>query len=313
MKTLFKKPLLKRLNGTTRNGEPMRVYTQVLENNEYGQQFAGVTSIVGAVFPIQQFIREQMILKHGTDWRQYLSSKADYGTTLHLLFEVLLNTQNVSEMHVIEAYYSIFGRMPNFETTQDLLSDVASLASFVHTHNVSSILLEAQLSGTIGGHYVAGTADLICEIDVEETFLDHENPYKSGTRKGEPRESKRVVRKKALIDLKSGKWGFSFGHVVQLNLYRMLLQQEFPNEYNNILLFNLSPKDWRGEIATYTLKEQEVLADEDMAETVNHFYKWHFEPVQPKKILKSVQVGETSYVAEIEYFDNAKEKFIGGK
>ena len=56
-----------------------------------------------------------------------------------------------------------------------------------------------------------------------------------------------MVRVKGIIDLKSGKKGFYDSHVIQLNMYRKLWNENFPSIPIHHI-YNWAPKDWREDV-----------------------------------------------------------------
>jgi hypothetical protein len=102
----------------------------------------------------------------------------------------------------------------------------------------------------------AGAIDIVCELDVEEKGFFGET-YASGVNKGQPKESKRTVRVRAIVDIKSGRKGFYESSEIQLHAYKAMMAYHFPEEEMIISkLFNWSPKDFRGAVPSYNLKDQ---------------------------------------------------------
>jgi beta-xylosidase len=63
----------------------------------------------------------------------------------------------------------------------------------------------------------------------------------------------------AIIDWKTGKHGFYRSHEAQLHMYKLLVEENFPEiaEKHEIRLYNWAPKEWENEDdAKYTFKDQ---------------------------------------------------------
>lgn len=111
----------------------------------------------------------------------------------------------------------------------------------------------------------AGTIDLVCEIDLTEKGIWGE-VYLQGPRKGEPKETLKTRRTIAAVDFKSGRKGFYAEHEIQLESYRSLVKENFPN-INIEKIYNWRPTDWK-EKPKYAFKDQSDSIEKEKFEAI---------------------------------------------
>ena len=186
-----------------------------------------------------------------------LSYLATRGTLLHFLLGELIQGKDITlndlrkyifENAVELTYDPLFEDVISKDSTW-LVKSVLSFTQFVKDYNVKPLALELILASD--EYEVASPIDLICTLDIEEKGF-FGDVYKTGDKKGEPKESKRTRNVLAVGDFKSG--NFYNKHYLQLQLYKRILKENYPDlkiEY----MFNWSPKDWQTS-PTYNLKEQ---------------------------------------------------------
>lgn len=203
--------------------------------------FPSVTSILRATMPKPEHLVKWYADLGYENAMKVLRQKASYGTLFHILCGKLLikgtfDLNTVAEE--IAAYRAEVGiDFPTDYWEYELKRDLLSFAQFCAEKEVKVEAVEVPLLSDNLGY--AGTIDLVCEL----TF-----------------NRKRV---RAIIDLKSGRNGFMEEYELQLEAYRQLWNNCYP-EYPATMIFNFSPKDWRKE-PTYELKNQ--------TESTN-LYKW---------------------------------------
>jgi hypothetical protein len=186
----------------------------------------------------------------------YAAERADYGTFMHKEIAELLITKryDTTKMKSKLKAYCEAEKLPvdfiNHE--EELKKDVLAFAQFMIDYKVKPLAIEIVLTHEKDGY--AGAVDLVCEMTVQVDGLDYENPYKSGVRKGEPREVKVDETITAIIDFKSGRKGFFEEHEIQLEAYKQMWDVHFPSKPVD-KIFNWSPKDWRKN-PSYNLKDQ---------------------------------------------------------
>lgn len=194
--------------------------------------YPSVTSIIKATTPLAPGLLKWYSDLGIEEAQRIMNEKAAYGTFLHIVCGQLL-TAGIVDLDtlgdVIEAYVAEQGITWDtswwlYEVQRDLLA----FAAFCSEKEVKVIAVEISLiSETLG---YAGTIDLVCEMNF----------------------GKKVVR--AIVDLKSGKKGFYEDYEIQLEAYRQLWNDQYP-DLNVEMVFNWAPKDWRKD-PTYDLKNQ---------------------------------------------------------
>lgn len=257
-----------------------------------------VTTIIDAMgLGLPAYLKEELIIKHGANYRKWLGEKASYGTALHRLVETIIkNDTEITTLTAENVLHEELNRKPKTNEIDDIMSDLASIVQFLNDTNAKILATEFMLFGQIAGKNVCGTVDILAELDVEYTYLDHENPFKSGERKGEPRPTKGVKRQLYLLDLKSGKWGFSDGHKYQLMMYRELFCNQFGLAFYSPNIANIAPAEWRTAPA-YKFKEHTLGYDDSYTvdNIVKTYYSVHYkEPKQKKTITGITRSGISS-------------------
>ncbi len=188
----------------------------------------------------------------------YRDQRARYGTLMHMCFASLLMSElfNLDLLpEIVRNYCKMHGIVVNEAAwVDDLKQDLLAFTAFLHEYNVKVLAIELSLVSPRLG--LAGTQDLLCEMDYEEKGFFGE-VYASGARKGEPKETKRTVRTLALVDFKSGRDTTGGVHnAAQLAALRMIMRDNFPQFGEQpVRLYNFHPKDWR-KAPSYTLVDQ---------------------------------------------------------
>ena len=116
------------------------------------------------------------------------------------------------------------------DSLSKIRKDVLAFAQFVRDYNVKPLAIEIGLVSPV--YHFAGCVDMPCVMT-------------------DPKTGKAFT---AIVDFKSGRKGFYEEHELQLHLYRMMWEDNFP-EVKIDRLYNFSPKDWRTK-PTYNLKDQ---------------------------------------------------------
>lgn len=197
------------------------------------------------------------IAENGRDKANDLRDEAAaYGTLLHceiasMLIQKSYNLDGVGAL--VAGYIKEQNLSPKcVRWVEGFKRDMLSFAQFAIETNLKPLAIEMMLADDTLG--LGGAIDLVCEFDIEEKGFYGE-VYKSGDRKGEPKETKQTRRVRAIVDVKSGKKGFYESHELQLRGYKKMWNNFF-TETPVELVFNWSPKAWTGSTPTYTLKDQ---------------------------------------------------------
>lgn len=243
-----------------------RMYYTLDENNQ-AKFYLSLTTMLSRLIPKAPQLIDWMLGMGKDKAKDYMDKRAEYGTLMHYAFGIFLtqrqwdfdNTEQFIEDCIRQGI--INGGYREVDWEEQINKDVAAFAQWVYDHKVEPLAIEIVLVSKRG----YGTAiDLVCNMTVEQEGLDYDNPYKSGPRKGEPREVKVSKDITALINFKSGRKGFYEEHEVQLEFERMVFEENFPDVKVDAI-FNWSPKDW---ITTpsYNFKDQSESLNRKKAE-----------------------------------------------
>ena len=218
--------------------------------------YFSVTTFLHSVLPTSPQLIKYVADKGYEASQIDMNNKAMYGTLLHtvcqnLLVEGTIDIQLLAK--TIENYCIENDIDKKFikEWNNQLVKDVMAFAQFIMDYQVKPLTIEMMLPSNQFGF--AGAIDLVCEMTISEKGFFGE-VYKSGEQKGNPKETKRDTIVNAIVDLKSGRKGFWESHELQLECYRLLMLEHYP-EIKIDKLFNWSPKDWEKE-PSYNLKDQ---------------------------------------------------------
>jgi len=287
-------------NGTRR-------YWKVDEQNNATFYFS-VTSFLHSVLPTSPQLIKYIADMGYEESREDMNKKALYGTLLHQVCQDLIIAGLVSldTLHkTIENYCEENGINKAFakEWENPLKKDVMAFAQFILDYKVKPLSIEMMLASDI--HGFAGAIDLVCEMTITEKGFFGET-LKSGPNKGEPKETKRETTVYAIVDLKSGRKGFWESHEIQLECYRLLMKEHYP-ELNITNLYNWSPKDWE-KTPSYNLKDQTNSRNLAKLPHLLGVYKIQFEGRDRyiQKLggtidLTNNEVGKLEYINESEY------------
>jgi len=226
--------------------------------NEKGeaQFFVSVTTLIKQTTPTSPHLVKWIAEMGYEEAGEFTQERADYGTFMHAEIAKLLIEREVDLDGMKERLRDFItdnelpvGFMVHFD---ELKKDVAAFAQFAVDCNVRPLAIEIVLTHPRDGY--AGALDLPCVMEIEQKGYWGE-VYKSGAQKGKPKETKKKIEVVALVDFKSGRKGFYEDHEIQLAAYREMWNVHYP-DLRIERMFNWSPKDWRGKVPTYNLKDQ---------------------------------------------------------
>lgn len=197
--------------------------------------FPSVTTILSQTLPKAPHLINWIANKGIEEAERYKGERAAYGTFMHAAFEELLINRAYDLDGLkgkLKEYIEVY-RLPDdfIYYADDLKKDILAFAQFVLDYDVKPLAVEIALVHPV--HNYAGMIDLPC------TMLS-----KPG--------SKEYIN--AIVDFKSGRKGFYEEAEIQLHLYAMMWNENFPDIPID-RVFNFSPKDWRKK-PTYNLKDQ---------------------------------------------------------
>ncbi len=249
-------------DGKALKSQPASLYRMDSNNHRYYYRWDGetpvfytsVTTMIKNTLPTSPFLIKWLIDKGGDNGKDEALERANYGTFLHtqcaeLLITGKYNLDKLSEKLTIFLTKEKIQGKPDWE--DELKKDILAFAQFVIDCKVKPLAIEICLYHPTDGY--AGAIDLVCELDVEEKGYFGE-VYASGANKGQPKESKRITRMTAIVDLKSGRKGFYESFEIQLFAYKEMFEIHFPDVKLN-RVFNWSPKEWKN-TPSYNLKDQ---------------------------------------------------------
>lgn len=216
------------------NSDGHRYYYRYDESGE-AQLYPSVTTMLKQVMPTSPFLINWMLEngKEGSIEKRDLA--AAYGTFMHAQFELLIISRKYDFDSVPERLREYMKRenLPDKfynDSLTKIRKDVLSFAQFVRDYNVKPLAIEIGLIHP--DYHFAGCVDMPCVMT-------------------DPKSGETFT---AIVDFKSGRKGFFEEHEIQLHMYRMMWDANFP-EVQIDRLFNFAPKDWR-KSPTYTLKDQ---------------------------------------------------------
>lgn len=214
------------------NSDDHRYYYRYF--NEEIRFYPSVTTLIKQVLPTSPQLIDWMIAngKDGSIEKRDLA--AAYGTFMHGQFELLIINRRY-DFDNVPAVLSDYLERENLpekvfnEWLTKVRRDVLAFAQFIKDWNVRPLAVEVSLCSEKG---FAGCVDLPCLMTDSKTGEDFT----------------------AIVDFKSGRKGFWQEHEIQLHLYRMMWNENFPDcQIDRV--FNFSPKDWR-KTPSYNLKDQ---------------------------------------------------------
>lgn len=223
---------------------PYRIYQLNTDGYRYYYRFdekgephfyPSVTTMLSAVMPTSPYLIEWMMKngKEGAEEKRDMA--AMYGTFMHSQFEEVIINRRYDFDEAPEKLRDYLDRenLPDKVFNDWLVKirkDVLAFAQFVKDYNVRPLAVEI---GLVHPKYnYAGCVDMPCIMKDPKTKEDF----------------------RAIVDFKSGRKGFYEEHELQLALYTMMWNVNFPDVKID-RFFNFSPKDWRSN-PSYNLKEQ---------------------------------------------------------
>ena len=197
--------------------------------------YPSVTTILSQTMPKSEYLIKWIADKGMEEAERYKAERAAYGTFMHAQFEEL----------IINRYYNLDllkGRLKEYIDNNklpadfiyyadDFKKDILAFAQFVLDYDVKPLAVEIALVHPVYNY--AGMIDLPCTMLTKPGSGEYIN---------------------AIVDFKSGRKGFYEEMEIQLHLYKMMWDENFP-DLPIERVYNFSPKDWRKK-PIYNLKDQ---------------------------------------------------------
>lgn len=246
-----------------------RSYIKINQDGSLAQPFRLYTSLTTSIaqsMPTPPQL-EDWKFQHGKiESNRLMNVAAMYGTLMHAEIGRFIKDKCYdldSVQDVIDNYLSEqnFWDKDCEQWVNKLQEDILAFVQFYNDYEVQPLGFEYVLLSDERGF---GTPiDLVCYITVKEDGLDYNDCYKSGPRKGEPREVKVKTKKLAVINFKSGRKGFYETHGIQMECERLLWNENFPDSPIDIAM-NWAPADWKTTPSYKTKEWQGTTSDEEI-------------------------------------------------
>jgi hypothetical protein len=218
--------------------------------------YLSVTTFIGKALPTSPHLIKWIADMGEAAAEAYKNERAAYGTFLHGAIEQLLINRKY-DLNKLEDVLAEYLERKELKSSllkgwvYELKKDILAFAQFMLDHNVQPMAIEIMLRSKRMG--IAGAIDIVCKMDIEEKG-EWGEVYKSGANKGKPKETKKLITIKAIIDVKSGRKGFYETHELQLHGYKKMFEENFPKTKID-RVYNWSGSAWRSS-PTYKLKDQ---------------------------------------------------------
>lgn len=225
-----------------------RSYIRLLNDGSLENPFRLYTSLTTAInscAPMEQPLLEWYCKWGLAEAKRLLKLSQHYGTLMHKEIGFYL-VYNYYDFDTIQERVTDYLSKNNYwqpETdswADDLKYDISAFIAFAQEHELKPLGIEYVLLSEKG----FGTLiDLVCKMKIKEKGYWGE-VYKTGDRKGEPKETTKVIEKTAIINFKSGKHGFYRSSGIQIECERQLWEENFPDVKIDAAM-NWAPKEWR--------------------------------------------------------------------
>ena len=209
--------------------------------------FPGVTGFLSKVLPTApELIAWKVQMGEGAD--DYVKERATYGSLMHGQFAPLLINRKYDLgpiREIIHEYCKEAAMIVDENAwTRELKGDIIAFADWMNKYQVKPLAIEVPLCTRKYG--IATLIDLVCKMIVPmKGFWGEE--YKSGARKGQPKETIKDCEIFAIIDFKSRKKAYvTETDELQLAYSAEMVKENYP-EFKDLdfKLFSWHPKDWK--------------------------------------------------------------------
>lgn len=224
--------------------------------NEEGEPvfFPSVTTILKKVMPENKFLTEWKLSLGKEESTAYTMERASYGTFIHGQLAELMIARKYDLDAVRDRLVSYVERekLPSGFVDaheEEAKADIKAFATWMWEYDVMPYAVEVALYSLQMG--VAGMIDLVCNLRAFPRSEERKAMEKAEEEKNEEKRAEKTAKIKekfslhldAIVDFKSGKKGFYEEYKLQLEMYRRMWNENFP-ETPILHIFNIAPKDW---------------------------------------------------------------------
>lgn len=223
--------------------------------------FPSVTTIIRAVAPENRFLTEWKLAKGKEAAEEYTMERANYGTFIHGQLAQLASMRkyNLDEVRERLTEYVTREKLPYgfIDAHEDeAKADIKAFARWMWEYDVRPYAIEVSL---LSGRGYAGMIDLACNLRIVCKSDEASAIAKAKTaERAEEIRRDCASRHDAIVDFKTGKKGFYDEHAIQLELYRRMWNENFPDMQIE-KIYNVAPKDWTKtvkKVPSFSFEEQ---------------------------------------------------------
>lgn len=225
--------------------------------------FPSVTTILHNVMPENKYLTEWKLSLGKEESLAYTMERANYGSFIHgMLANLMINRKFALE--------SVRGELKKYAERENLpagfvdaheeeaKADIVAFAKWMMDYDVRPYAVEVALYSP--EYSYAGMIDCVCNMRAFSKEDEAKDRAKAGddAKKLAKIEEKYSSRLDAIVDFKSGKKGFYDEYAIQLELYRRMWNENFPDKPIE-RIFNIAPKDYLKTVnkrPSYSFEEQ---------------------------------------------------------
>lgn len=234
------------------NSRGGRYYYTFNPNTDEAIFFPSVTTILRKVMPENKFLTEWKLSLGKEASEAFTMERANYGTFIHGQLATLaaLRKYNLDEVRDRLTEFVNREKLPYgfIDAHEDeAKADIIAFARWMWEYDVQPLAIEVSLFSQQG---YAGMVDLVCNLRT----ISRSDEAAAVAKKKEVA----VGRINAIVDFKTGKKGFYDEYAIQLELYRRMWNENFPDVQID-RIFNVAPKDWTKtvkKVPSFSFEEQ---------------------------------------------------------
>jgi hypothetical protein len=209
--------------------------------------YPGVTGMLSKVLPTSEELIKWRCQMGYDESIEYMRERANYGSLMHALF-VPLSVEGKINLDMIREgtiQWCEKNGIPYVEDwPRELKLDLLAYAQFMIDYQVKPIAIEVPLRTK--KYHAATMVDMFCRMVIPRNGFWGET-YKSGEKKGQPKQTKKDVVTYAVVDFKSRRKAYvTEADELQLEFGKQMILENYPEfRDEDIALFSWHPKEWR--------------------------------------------------------------------